>query len=166
VTEIRGGGRISLGNPPNEPEKDWAVLISRNAAAADEASARTLGETTKFLVKLGVDLAAKASSVGVPVTAVVISPERFLGARFEGTVDQVSADAGTLRFTFTTLRHRGDNYRVTSSILGFVNSKGHPSVDDQERPLRVEGGVLSSGSADWQVNEGAEFQLQVDPAGY
>jgi hypothetical protein len=74
-------------------------------------------------------------------------------------------DAGALRFTFNTLRHKGDNYRVASSLLSFVNSKGHPSVDEQERPLPVEGGVLSSASPDWQVNEGAEFQLQVDPAG-
>jgi hypothetical protein len=165
VSEIRGGGSRSLGNPPDEPAKDWAVLIKRNAESTAGTLSKTLEETTKFLVKLGVNLGAKANNVGDPVTAVVISPERFLGARFEGTVDQVSVDAGALRFTFNTLRHKGDNYRVASSLLSFVNSKGHPSVDEQERPLRVDDGVLSSASPDWQVNEGAEFQLQVDPAG-
>ncbi|MEX2300047.1 MAG: DUF5060 domain-containing protein, partial [Bryobacterales bacterium] len=163
VSEIRGGESRSLGNPPNEPDKDWAVLIRRTAAAG--ASSKALEETTKFLVKLGVGLGPTASSVGDRVAAVVISPERFLGARFEGTVDQVSADAGTLRFSFNTLRHKSDNYRVTSTVLSFVNSKGHPSVDEQERPLRVEAGEMSSETVDWQVDEGAEFQLQVDPAG-
>jgi hypothetical protein len=152
-----------LGVPPNEPAKDWAVLVRR--ASASDVSTKALVETTKFLVKLGVDIGAQTSSVGDPVTAVVISPERFLGARFSGVVDQAPGDRGGARFTFSELAYRGDRYRVTSRLLGFVNSKGHPSVDEQERPLRVADGVLVSDSADWRVDEGSEFQLQVDPVG-
>ena len=106
---------------------------------------QTLETPTRFLVKLGEDVGSELSRVGDRVTAVVISPERFLGARFEGAVDQASADAeGTLRFEFHTLERTGNTYRVASTVTGFVNSKGHPSVDERERPVRVADGVLTS----------------------
>jgi len=161
---IEGGASRLLGDPPNEPAKDWAVLIRRAGAPASETSTRTLDEPTRFLVKLGDDIGRKISTAGDRVTAVVISPERFLGARFEGAVDQVSGGGeSALRFTFNVLRHGRETYRVTSAAISFVNSKGHPSVDEQERPVRIDNGVLTSASPDLQVNEGAEFQLQVDP---
>jgi hypothetical protein len=125
-----------------------------------------LDEATKFLVKLGEDIGAQTSRVGDSVTAVVISPERFLGARFAGVVDQVSSeDGGSLRFTFNALDHRADRYRVASRVLGFVNSKGQPLVDEQGVTVQVADGVLVSASPGWRLDEGSEVQLQVEPAG-
>jgi hypothetical protein len=165
VSAIRGGGNRPLGNPPNEPAKDWAVLVRRAATATPAVSGQTLDGPTPFLVKLGVDLGSATSRVGDAVTAVVISPERFLGAGFEGTVDQVSGGTGrTLRFTFHRLMHKENTYRVTSAVTGFVNSLGHRSVDESERPVQLSDGVLTAPSADFTLNEGAEFQLQVTPA--
>jgi hypothetical protein len=162
VLEIAGGGRRALGNPPAEPDKDWAVLIRR----ASDISLKTLDEATKFLVKLGEDIGAQTSRVGDSVTAVVISPERFLGARFAGVVDQVSSeDGGSLRFTFNSLDHKADRYRVASRVLGFVNSKGQPLVDEQDVTVQVADGVLVSVSPGWRLDEGSEFQLQVEPVG-
>lgn len=164
VTEIRGGGSRSLGDPPNEPSSDWAVLIRRAVmtAPASGSTRQTLDQPTRFLVKLGENVGSVISRVGDRVTAAVISPERFLGGRLEGAVDQASADSeGTLRFRFHTLDHNCNAYRVASTITGFVNSKGHRLVDEQERPVRVADGVLTSSEPKFTVDEGAEFQLQV-----
>jgi hypothetical protein len=150
-----------LGNPPKEPAKDWAVLIRRTSTATPAVSGQTLDGPTPFLVRLGVDIGSATSRVGDVVTAVVISPERFLGASFEGTVDQVSGGAErSLRFTFHRLTHKENTYRVTSAITGFVNSLGHRSVDEGGRSVEVGDGVLTATSADFRLNEGAEFQLQ------
>jgi hypothetical protein len=165
VSTIRGGGKRLLGNPPNEPAKDWAVLVRRTASTATPVSGQTLDGPTPFLVKLGVDLGSATSRVGDKVTAVVISPERFLGASFEGAVDQVSGGAErSLRFTFHRLMHKENTYRVTSAVTGFVNSLGHPSVDESERPMQMSNGLLTAAPADFTLNEGAEFQIQVTPA--
>jgi hypothetical protein len=94
VSTIHGGGKRPLGNPPKDPAKDWAVLVRRTSTASPAISGQTLDGPTPFLVKLGVDLGSATSHVGDVVTAVVISPERFLGASFDGTVDQVSAGPG------------------------------------------------------------------------
>ena len=60
--------------------------------------------------------------------------------------------------------HKENTYRVTSAVTGFVNSLGHRSVDESERPVQITNGVLTAASSDFSVNEGAEFQLQVTPA--
>jgi hypothetical protein len=129
--------------------------------ALSARGAQTLTGPGRFLVKLGTDLGSKKSKVGGRVTAFVISPERYLGASFEGVVDQV-AD-GSLRFTFQTLRSRTVTTKVTSIILDFVNSKGHELVDEQERPVQIVNGLLTSKSADFTIDEGAEFSLRITP---
>ena len=124
--------------------------------------AQTLDSPTRFLVKLSTDLSTKKTKAGDRVAAFVISPERFLGATFEGTVDRVSGTE--LRFIFRTLRYRTATTRVTSAIVDFVNSKGHKLVDEQERPLQVVDGVVISKASDFAIDEGAELSLQVTPA--
>ena len=136
--------------------------IIGGAALACGGSAQTLDSPARFLVKLSTDLNTKKTRVGDRVAAFVISPERFLGGTFEGAVDRVSATE--LRFTFQTLRYRTSTSRVTSAILDFVNSKGHKLVDEQERPLQVIDGVVTSKTAGFAIDEGAEFNLQVGPA--
>jgi hypothetical protein len=166
VSAIRGAGRRLLGNPPNEPGTDWAVLIRRTDVANLSAAGPALEGPTSFLVKLGGDISSHTSRAGDAVTAVVISPDRFLGARFEGVVDEVSNETqgGTVRFTFTRLTHRDETRRVTSTVTGFVNSKGHRSVDEREIAVQISDGLLRSSSANLTLDEGAEFQLQVTPS--
>ena len=160
VSQVRGGRRVSLGPPPAEPDNDWAALVRR----LGRAPALTLDGAGEFLVKLNIDISSRTNRAGDPVTAVVISPERFLGARFEGGIAVASADApGRLSFEFHTLRRQGDAYPVTSTITSFVNSKGHPGVDDRERPVAVEGGVLTAPLAEIVIDEGAEFRLRIEP---
>jgi uncharacterized protein DUF5060/collagenase-like protein with putative collagen-binding domain len=164
VSQVQGGGRRSLGNPPTESGSDWAVLVRRAAggAAAPIDVAERLDQPTGFHVKLGENIGSRTSRVGDPVTAVVISPERFLGRRLEGVVDQASAGAeGVLRFTFSTLEYNSNIHRVTSTISRFVNSKGHPLMDEQDRQVRVTDGVLRSPEPEFAVDEGAEFRLQI-----
>ncbi len=160
VSVIRGGGKRPLGNPPHEPAQDWAVLIRRSAAEIFSTQRRAIEGPTPFLVKLGEDIASNTSRAGDAVTAVVISPERFLGARLEGAVEQVSPGEGMLRFTFHRLLHRESSYGITTTVTGFVNSIGHRSVDEQGRPVQITDGVLTSPS-DFRLDEGAEFQLRV-----
>jgi hypothetical protein len=125
------------------------------------AMAQTLDGPTRFLVKLRTDIGARKSKAGDPVTAFVISPERFLAASFEGTVDE-AAD-GRLRFTFTKLTNKGKSVEVASTILEFVNSKGHKRVDESERPMDLDSGALKSATPDFTLDEGAEFELEITP---
>lgn len=163
VSQIEGGGRRSLGNPPDEAAADWAVLVRRadNSAASSEIAVGLIDESTRFLVKLGENIGSETSRVSDPVTAVVISPERLLGGRLEGEVDQVSE--GTLRFRFDTMEYRGAVQPVSSNILRFVNSKGHALMDELDRPVEIDDGVLRSTEPEFAVDEGAEFQLEIRP---
>lgn len=156
VSEIAGGGKPSLGTAPNELENDWAVLVRRKG----EEPRLTLGGEQEFLVKIGEDLDLTTSRPGDAISAVVISPERFLGARFEGAVEQ--SPRGSLKFGFRTLRHGHDVYRVRTLLQRFVNSKGHAMVDEQERAVEVLDGRLTSPSGEIHIGEGAEFRLGVE----
>lgn len=116
----------------------------------------------RFLVKLITDLDTRKAKTGMKVSAFVISPERFLAGLFEGSVDRVSATE--LRFTFETLTYRGTTLRVKTTIVEFVNSKGHKLVDEQERALQMVDGVVTSKNAGFTIDEGAEISIQVTPA--
>lgn len=158
VNQVRGGGMIALGSAPSNPSDDWAVLVR---PARGVTAAPVLDQPARFLVKLGTDLKT-SGRVGDPVSAFVISPERFLGGKLTGVIDESSS--GRLRFSFRSLEFRGKSYSITSAITSFVNSKGHSFVDEQERPVRVREGVLVSAGAAVIIGEGAEFQLQISPA--
>ena len=116
----------------------------------------------RFLVKLITDLDTRKAKTGMKVSAFVISPERFLAGLVEGSVDRVSATE--LRFTFETITYRGTTLRVMTTIVDFVNSKGHKLVDEQERPLQMVDGVVTSKNAGFTIDEGAEISVQVTPA--
>ena len=148
---VSGRGLRSLGTPPSEPESDWAVLVRRMPDAP-----------SGFHIKLGENVGSASSRAGDPVTAVVISPERFLGGRLEGVVEHASAGAeGSLRLTFRTLRYGDETYPIAATVTEFVNSRGHRLVDERERPVRVDAGTLISPATDFVVDEGSEFRLQV-----
>lgn len=158
VRQVHGGGMVALGNPPRNAGDDWAVLVR---PAREVMGAPLLDGPTPFRAKLGTDLAAGQNRPGDSVTAVLFSPERFLGAVITGAVDQ-AAD-GQLRFTFRQLQHRGKVFSIRSSLTDFVNSKGQRLVDEQGRPVTVKEGVLF-GPPGFAIDEGAEFQLLVEPA--
>ena len=71
---------------------------------------------------------------------------------------------GKVDIVFHALHYKGKTLRVTTATVGFVNSKGHPSADEQERPLGLENGALASTKPEFVLDEGAELKLQVSPA--
>ena len=91
----------------------------------------------------------------------IISPERFLGGRMSGAVRE--AGAGMLRVGFDRLEFRGRRYGIDAAVERFVNSKGHPFVDEDERAVTVEDGVMRSAHEDFPIDEGAELRLDVQP---
>lgn len=123
---------------------------------------QTLQTETNFLVKLSDPVGSKVSKPGAPVGAVIISPERFLGGRFVGAIKAVST--GRVEVTFHKLEYKGQTHAVRTIVTEFVNSIGHPSVDEKERPVKVENGVLVSTHADMLIDEGAELKMKVSPA--
>jgi hypothetical protein len=155
VTRIDGGGRRSLGSAPTEPSKDWAILIRRGKTDALQVDPRS-----SFLVKLRVPLASRSSRPGDAISASVISPEKFLGGKLEGIVDEASL--ASLRFSFRTLEFNGKRRTITSETGQFVNSKGHPMVDEHERRITVDKGRLVS-TSHIELDEGAEIELEVRP---
>jgi hypothetical protein len=127
------------------------------------ACAQTLEKPTNFLVKLSDPIGGKLSKAGQKIGAVIISPEIFLGGRFEGQVKQ--AAPGKVMVEFTQIKYKSRTIPVTTVTTDCVNSIGHPLVDEKERPITVERGVLTSKTPDFLVDEGAELKLQVTPAG-
>lgn len=125
------------------------------------AFAQTLEAPADFLVKLSDSIGGSVSRQGQKVGAVIISPEKFLGGRFEGEVKL--AAPGKVRIEFTAIKYRSTTIAVTTATTDFVNSIGHPAVDEQQRPLTVSEGVFVSKSPDFVLDEGAELKLRVTP---
>lgn len=123
--------------------------------------AQSLDKPTNFHVKLSDPVGGSISKQGSRVGAVVISPESFLGGRFEGAVTQASN--GKVEVVFHLLRFKGKSWNITTRTTSFVNSIGHPAVDEDERPLQLDNGVFLSAHADAKLDEGAELRLSVSP---
>ena len=85
----------------------------------------------------------------------MISPETYLGAFLEGTVQAV--ENGRVRLEFHTLRFGGDRIALRAEPENFVNSKGHPEKDDRDEAARVESGMVAA----TLLEEGAEMRLRV-----
>jgi len=123
--------------------------------------AQSLDKPTNFHVKLSDPIGLSIGRPGTRVGAVVISPESFLGGRFEGSVTQ--ARGGEVEVVFHLLRCKGQSWSVATRTTGYVNSIGHPAVDEDQRPLKRENGVFLSTHADAKLDEGAERRLSVSP---
>jgi hypothetical protein len=130
-------------------------------AVAIGCFAQSLDKPANFLVKLSDPIGSKISKPGSRVGAVVISPEIFLGGRFEGAVTK--AGAGRVEVVFQVLKYKGKSWNVITKTKAFVNSIGHADVDEAERVLKLENGVLVSANADMMLDEGAELKLEVSP---
>lgn len=118
---------------------------------------QTVPAGTSFLVKLSDSVSSRTSRKGDPVRAVVISPERLRGGRLVGEVEQ--AEGNRLRFSFHTLRFKGQETPVRTQITGVVNSKGNADRDDLEQPVSVEGGTVVVKGPAIAIEEGAEIRL-------
>jgi hypothetical protein len=156
VKTVQGSARRSLGAPPREPTSDWAVLVRRA-----RQSVPALDRERNFLVKLRTPIGNRISKPGDRISASVISPETFLGAALQGSVERITS--GGVAISFRSLVHKSGTIDVSSTATGFVNSKGHKQVDDAERPARVQQGALVSEGDTFWLDEGAEIQLRVSP---
>ena len=153
VRTVEGGGIRNLGQAPAERTKDWAVLVRRVwQAPASPPSA------SGFLVKLGEPVASGEGHQGDKMTAVVISPERYLGAKLEGTVAE--ARGTRLRLEFNSLVFRSKTIPIRTEMTGLVNSKGARDIHESGRPVRLAAGALVS-SAPFALDEDSEIRLQV-----
>jgi hypothetical protein len=114
-----------------------------------------------YLVKLSVPVSTKQSRPGDRVRAAIISPESLLNGYLAGTVQQVSSKpGGRLVLSFTSVLYKGASTPIKAEVIDFVNSKGHKSVDDDERPITLHDGAFSSTSGDLWLDEGAELRVR------
>jgi len=163
VRSVEGGGVRELGEPPAEAAKDWAILV-RRVGPPEVVPARgpAFTEETSVLVKLRTPIGA-GSRRGDRVLASIISPETYLGGVLEGEVASAGSDRGGLVVRFDSLRHSGERFTVQATVTRFVNSKGHPLADEDERPAAVENGAFVSSRSEWRLDEGAELALVATP---
>lgn len=114
-----------------------------------------------YLVKLSVPVSAKTSHAGDAIRAAVISPESLLNGYLEGTVVEAQpGPAARLHLRFTRLVYKGRTSPIRTELTEFVNSIGHRLVDEDEKPVRVEAGMMRSESVEIRIDEGAELRLR------
>lgn len=127
-----------------------------------EVWSQTADKPTSFLVKLSNPVGSQISRPGDKISAVVISPEVYLGGRLSGIIREAAATRpARVELVFSELRHKGEVRLLTGTLVSFVNSKGHPSVDEQGHPLAVEKGTLVSDRQEFVLDEGAELRVLV-----
>jgi hypothetical protein len=166
VRTVIGGGLRALGDAPRDRARDWAVLVRQQPGSAP--AARTSGSAftreTRVLVKLRTPVSTARSRHGDRVEASIISPESYLGGALEGTVEEATTTpGGRITLRFHTLRFGHEQLTLGAGVVGFVNSKGRPGVDDAGRPTRVERGEVVSDGPDILLDEGAELRLLASP---
>ena len=131
------------------------LLMCPSQSIAQDAST-----IRSFLVKLSVPVSTKASKPGDRIRAAIISPESLLNGYLEGTVQQVSSKpAGAVVLRFTSVLYKGKSTTIDGTVVDFVNSKGHKSVDDDERPITLFDGRFTSAKGDLWLDEGSEFRV-------
>lgn len=131
------------------------------AAAAGGAAALAQQQPRTFHIKLSTPVDTKSAKAGDPVRAALISPESYLNGYLEGTVERVeSGRSAMLHLRFTRLVFKGQTAAVETEVFEFVNSKGHKSVDDDERPVSIENGVIKADGPQLLLDEGSEMRLR------
>jgi hypothetical protein len=134
------------------------MMCPAPSEAQDAAVART------YLVKLSVPVSTTASKAGDRIRAAIISPESLLNGYLEGVVQHVSSKpAGRLVLHFTGVLYKGRPTAIEGKVIDFVNSKGHKSVDDDERPITLDEGRFASARGELWLDEGAELRVQAIP---
>ncbi|MEZ5353801.1 MAG: hypothetical protein R2762_14275 [Bryobacteraceae bacterium] len=115
-----------------------------------------------YLVKLGTPVNSRTSKAGAPIRAAIISPESLLGGYFEGTVEKAqSTPNGALVLRFDKLVYQGKTTSIRTEVIDWVNSKGHKSVDDDERAVTLDNGELRTAGRELWLDEGSEIRVRV-----
>jgi OmpA-OmpF porin, OOP family len=113
------------------------ALLFAGAARAQEIELQV--ELTK---PVGTDVSRK----GDPISAKVLSPAALQGDNVEGKITDSKSSGkmkgqSTLRFTFETLKHGGEEIPISSQIRSISNSKGQVGTDDEGRVTRESSNV-------------------------
>ena len=127
-----------------------------------QAAGQGPGPARTYLVKLSVPVSTNKSKPGDRIRAAIVSPEILLNGYLEGEVQE--AGRSKLVLKFSNVLYKGKSTSIESEVISFVNSKGHKSVDDDERPIKLEAGLFSSAGSDFWLDEGAELRVQATPA--
>jgi hypothetical protein len=118
------------------------------------------GQSPKsYLVKLSTPVNSRTAKTGDPIRAAMISPETLLNGYLEGTVEKSGRGMFVLRFT--RLIYKGKTTPLQTELIDWVNSKGHKSVDDEERPVTLDKGELRTGGPELWLDEGAELRVSI-----
>lgn len=150
VRSVASGGKRVLGEAPNQQDQDWAVLVRRSTQAQT------------YLSKLSTPVNSRTSKVGDPIRAAMISPETPLNGYLEGEIEKVSSTpGGSLVLRFDRLIYKGETTPLQTEVVDWVNSKGHKSVDDGERPMTLEDGELRTKGPELRLDEGAELRVRL-----
>lgn len=131
------------------------------AAAVGAAFAQDPGAARTYLVKLSVPVSTKDSKAGDRIRAAIISPESLLNGYLSGSVAESTANRLLLRFD--AVLYKGHSTPIAGDVTDFVNSKGLKAVDDDERPVRLEGGALLASSGGLWLDEGSELKVAATP---
>lgn len=136
----------------------FALAIASLSFAQDPGAART------YLVKLSIPVSTKQSKPGDRIRAAIISPESLLNGYLEGSIEEAaSRPAGRLVLRFNNVLYKGKSTSIRSEVVDFVNSKGHKSVDDDERPIKLEQGAFTGVGSELWLDEGAELRVRAEP---
>lgn len=132
-----------------------ALLLLMTAAAA-------LAQPQTYLVKLSTPVNTMTNKAGDPIRAAMISPETLLNGYLEGTIEKsVSKPEGRLVLRFDKLIYKGKTTPLRTELVDWVNSKGHKSVDDEERPVTLEKGELRTEGPELWLDEGSELRVRI-----
>lgn len=134
-----------------------SCLWTAQAPAPDPAAVKS------FLVKLSAPVGTKQSKPGDRIRAAIVSPESLLNGYVEGRVEAVSSPPGRLLLRFDSVLYKGRSTLISTSVTDFVNSKGHKSLDDDEKPVRLEAGAMLAADRDLWLDEGSELRLTAAP---
>ena len=136
--------------------------MTRLAVLALACAVAATAQPRTFLVKLSTPVSSKASRAGDPIRAAIISPESLLNGYLEGRIEKASAPGAALVLRFTKLLYKGKSTDLRTEVVDWVNSKGHKSVDDEERPVTLVNGELRAAGRELWLDEGSELRVKVE----
>lgn len=127
------------------------------------ATLPALSQPGTYLVKLGTPVNSRTSKAGDAIRAALISPESLLNGYLEGTVEKAASKPnGALLLRFNKLLYKGKTTSLQTEVVDWVNSKGHKSVDDEERPVKLDKGELSTTGPGLWLDEGSEIRVRLN----
>jgi hypothetical protein len=164
VDEPMADGTASGGNLSGMLRRTTLRLLIGAAISLRSTPGQDAGAARTYLVKLSVPVSTNGSKPGDRIRAAIVSPESLLNGYLKGIVKEITPRPNAkLVLQFDSVLYKGKSTPIESEVIDFVNSKGHKSVDDDERPLKLERGVFSSSGTDLWLDEGAELRVSATP---